>query len=365
MAYVDLHDKPFDETTLAKLQIFEDYAQAWVPTFVMSNANTICIFDFFAGTGYDKNGIAGSPIRILKVIKQYIGQIFQKKVKVLVFINEYKKTKFELLQKACNDYLEDNKDVKRAIDLKLSNLDFDVCFNELLPFIQKHPSLVFLDQNGIKYLSDKYFLALEKTTGTDFLYFISSSYFWRFGESEEFKMHLDINLEEAKKDPYQFIHRNLIKQLYSKLPHQSRLKLYPFSLMKGTNIHGIIFGAKHIRAVDKFLDIAWKNNPINGEANFDIDKDKKKGQLDIFGGKSLTKIEAFNVAIEEKIKSDKALTNSEIFYFTLEKGHPASQANVFLKELKKEKKIDYPGISPKINYKSISNKERVEIKWLK
>ncbi len=65
MSIKNLHDKPFDESTIAKLEIFEDYAQAWIPTFVMQGIPTICIFDFFAGTGYDKNEIAGSPIRIL------------------------------------------------------------------------------------------------------------------------------------------------------------------------------------------------------------------------------------------------------------------------------------------------------------
>lgn len=51
----DLHEKPFDDATIAKLEIFEDYAQAWLPTPVLSGKPVICIFDFFAGTGYDKN----------------------------------------------------------------------------------------------------------------------------------------------------------------------------------------------------------------------------------------------------------------------------------------------------------------------
>lgn len=69
----NLHEKPFDETTIAKLEIFEDYAQALIPTFVMSGDPDICIFDFFAGTGYDKNGVPGSPIRILKKIQEQVG----------------------------------------------------------------------------------------------------------------------------------------------------------------------------------------------------------------------------------------------------------------------------------------------------
>lgn len=36
MAYKDLHEEPFDDSTIAKLEIFEDYAKAWIPTFVMN-----------------------------------------------------------------------------------------------------------------------------------------------------------------------------------------------------------------------------------------------------------------------------------------------------------------------------------------
>src|SRR5689334_8243806 len=116
MAYKDLHDQPFDETTVVKLEIFEDYAQAWLPTFIMGGASTICVFDFFGGTGYDKNGIEGSPIRIFNKIKEQIGNIFQKRVKIKVYFNEWEpnkkeQKKFKLLQNACNEYLEKNSDV--------------------------------------------------------------------------------------------------------------------------------------------------------------------------------------------------------------------------------------------------------------
>ena len=62
----DLHKKPFDEGTLVKLEIFGDYAQAWIPTFVMSDVRKIAIFDLFAGQGYDTNGVPGSAIRVLQ-----------------------------------------------------------------------------------------------------------------------------------------------------------------------------------------------------------------------------------------------------------------------------------------------------------
>jgi three-Cys-motif partner protein len=358
MSYKDLHEEPFDQSTIAKLEIFEDYAQAWIPTFVMKGDSTICIFDFFAGTGYDINGVPGTPIRILKKIKEQIGNVFQKKVKVQVYFNEWQpnrrvQEKFNLLETACKDFLDNNKDVKRAIELHLYNEDFEQLFPILLSLINQYPSLVYLDQNGIKFLSAKYFLELEKTRQTDFLYFVSASYFWRFGESDEFKVHLDIDMNTAKKEPYKFIHRNIIEQLRKKLPINSKLKLYPFSLKKGANIHGIIFGATHPRAVDKFLSIAWKRNEINGEANFDIDEDENKSQLSIFGVKRLTKIEEFQQNLKEKILTKEITNNFEALDYVYNEGHIGPHAAESIKELKKQGKIHYDGTSPLITYDNV------------
>jgi len=368
MAYKDLHENPFDETTIAKLEIFEDYAQAWIPTFVMSEAPIICIFDFFAGTGYDKNGIEGSPIRILKKIKEQIGNVFQKKVKIKVYLNEWEpnkkeQQKFELLKKACSDFLDKNNDLQRAIEINISNKNFEDLFSELIPEIKMFPSLVYLDQNGIKFLSEKYFLELEKTKQTDFLYFVSASYFWRFGDSEEFKVHLDIDMAEAKKEPYKFIHRNIIKQIRKKLPEKTELKLYPFSLRKGANVHGIIFGATFPRAVDKFLSVAWKRNAINGEANFDIDDDKTKGQIDLFGEKKLTKIQEFQFNVKRKVLNGEIKNNFELLDYCYEQGHIGNHAADVLKKMKKDKELDYESKSPLVTYENVYSKTKKKITY--
>lgn len=363
MAYKDLHDNPFDETTIIKLRIFEDYAQTWLPTFVMSSEPTICIFDFFAGTGYDKDGVEGSPIRILNRIKEQIDNIFQKKIKVKVYFNEWQpnkkeQQKFKLLQKACADYLDKNKDVNRAIDLNLYNEDFETLFFKLLPEINNYASLVYIDQNGIKFLSEKYFLELEKSHQTDFLYFVSSSYFWRFGDKEEFKNHLNIEIEKAKQEEYKFIHRYIIEQLKKKLPSNTNLKLYPFSLRKGANIHGIIFGASHPRAVDKFLSIAWNYNGVNGDANFDIDEDKQKSQLTFFEDKKLTKIESFQQKVRKKILQKEITNNFDLLDFTYKEGHIGSHAADCLKQMKRDGEVFYDGLSPLVTYENVYKNRR-------
>jgi three-Cys-motif partner protein len=376
MAVKDLHDSPFDDNTIVKLEIFEDYAQAWLPTFVMQAIPVICIYDFFAGTGYAKNNVPGSPIRILEKIREQIGYIFQKRVKVKVFFNEFEpnkkeQKKYHLLKNSCEDFIDQNRDIKRAletgtIEIVYYNEDCEILFPKLIDDIRKYPSLVYLDQNGIKFLSNKYLLELANTKQTDFLYFVSTSYFWRFGNSPEFKEHLEIDVESAKRDPYKFIHKNVIGQLKSQLPPNTNLKLYPYTIKKGTNIYGIIFGASHPRAVEKFLSLAWKRNPINGEANFDIDEDIQKVQLDIFAAdnKRLTKIESFRRRVREAIYKGEIKNNIDTFIFTINSGHIPDHAREEVIQMRKEGLISFKGHS-KISYDSWATKDIVEFEKAK
>lgn len=363
MPIKNLHDEPFEESTIAKLEMFEEYAQEWIPTFVKQNTSVFCIFDFFAGTGYDKNGVAGSPIRILEKIKQHVIEIFQRNLKVKVFLNEFDRKKYEQLKKACADYFTENDHVKRAVEIQFFNEDFEQLFPKLLPDIKDFPSLVYLDQNGIKFLSEKYLLELEKTQRTDFLYFASTSYLWRLGEIKEFKAHLDIDMDAVKRKPYKFVHRSVIEQLRKKLPVNTKLKLYPFSLKKGANIYGIIFGASHPRAVDKFLRVAWNRNPINGDANFDIDDDTSKSQGLLFGNQPLKKIEAFQKNVRDKILAKEITNNIQLFDYVLEEGHIGTHAADELRKMKKAKEVSFEGTSPLVTYEKTHGKDKRKLEY--
>lgn len=345
----DLFDKPFDESTIAKLDIFEAYAAAWIPTFVMQGVREIHIFDFFAGAGYDKKKVAGSPIRILKTINSHFQNIHQKGTRLVVHLNEYDKHKFNLLRKACDTYLKDHKDIDNVVRLKLYNKDFVELFEELVPTIRIFPSLVYFDQNGVKFATPTYFRELGKHSKTDFLYFISSSYFWRFGEGEELSNYLSLDIDKAKRDPYTFIHKHVIQTLRDKLPEDTKLKLYPFTIKKVNRIYGIVFGASHPRAVDKFLAIAWDKNKLNGEANFDINNE---AQLDLFKNK-ISKIQAFQDSIEKLVLSKELNTNHDVYNYSLDCGHIGSHAAERLKDMKRMKRIYYDSRSPLVTYENV------------
>ncbi len=251
MGAKNLHLEPFDRGTITKLEIFEDYAQAWIPTFVMQPYfEEIHIFDFFSGPGYDSTGVAGSPIRILNKINEQLGNILSTKTRIVLHFNEYEpdrvgQKKFDLLVQNCSEYIANIPQFKSFLTTNYYNEDAGGLFFKLLPSIRKYPSLVYLDQNGVKFISKEYLNELEKLRTTDFLYFVSSSFFKRYGTTDEFRKALEIDVDELEKVKYSHIHRLVLNKIKSRLPQETELKLFPFSIKKNTNIYGIIFGAKN------------------------------------------------------------------------------------------------------------------------
>jgi three-Cys-motif partner protein len=361
MPIKNLHEKPFGEGTITKLEIFENYAKEWIPTFVMSKHKELWIFDFFAGTGYDKKGVSGSPIRILQQVKNQIKNIVKQQAKINVCFNEFDKDKFVLLETSCKQFLSDNPELERAkVNVIYRNKDFADLFPNTLSYIKKYPSLVYLDQNGIKFLSDTYLLELAKIKTTDFIYFLSSSYFNRFGKGEEFKGNIEIDVAKARKNPYKYFHKSVLEQIKERLPKDTKCVLYPFTIKKNANIYGIIFGATHPRAVDKFLKTAWNKNNINGEANFDIDDDIEKAKPSLFEELRLpTKIDIFRKNLRQEILNGNIKTNKDAFDYTLRQGHIPSHAAEEVAVMKKEKLIQYDGKSPLINYDQIYKNSRI------
>lgn len=350
----DLHDDPFDPGTIAKLEIFEGYAQMWIPTWVQLRKPEIHIFDFFAGTGYDKNNVPGSPIRILDKIKEHIEAINQFEVSVILHLNEYSTKKSSQLELNCKSYLEANSYLQTGIEVTYYQEDFKDLFPKLQSLIRSKPSLVYLDQNGLKFLSEKYLLPLFQMPETDFLYFSASSYLYRLGDVEEFRRHLSIDFNAITNGPYELAHRNFVDQLKHKIPSGSSMRLYPFSIKKPAGIYGIIFGASSLRAVDKFLTLAWTKNKINGEADYDIDHDTIKAQQTLFGPPKLTKIQVFKQNLRDLILKEKLTNNFEVLNHCYDNGHIGTHAKDVLFELKNLRLLKFMGSSsPCVNYDKV------------
>jgi len=371
MPVKDLHEEPFEPSTVTKLEIFQQYAVAWLPTFIVQRHVTeVHIFDFFAGPGYDRKSSPGSPIRLLQTIAGYDELLSRFKTKVAIHFNEFEpkrkngQPKFALLQQNVSAYLAEHPQVARHATVHFYNKDAGQLFFDLLENVKKFPSLVYLDQNGVRFISQQFITALEQIKTVDFLIFVSSSYFRRFFKRPEFIRVLQLTEEEVNSHRYVDMHRMVCNALRRTLPANSQLKLYPFSIRKDINIFGIIFGAKHILAVHKFLDIAWKANSTNGEADFDIDNDNAPEpqyvQASLFDApvpKKLTKVASFQQEIKRLVLSGEIADNVAALTHAYEAGHLPRHAAEVIKQLKEDKKIDYEGRTPGVSYENVYEKK--------
>ncbi|MEO6252087.1 MAG: three-Cys-motif partner protein TcmP [Ferruginibacter sp.] len=337
----NLFRKAFDDGTIDKLQIFEDYFKEWLPVFISRKEiiwHEIQIFDFFAGEGTDVNGVFGSPMRILEILNKNKILILNSKEKIKFVANEFDKEKFQLLEQNLNSIIDDS-----ICTLEICNDDFINVFNKHFDSMKQTANFLFLDQNGIKQITEEVFGKLISLKQTDFLFFISSSYIKRFSEVEEFKKYLRITSQDLESKSYYHIHRVVLDYYRSKIPTEKKYFLAPFSIKKPSGIYGLIFGTNHTLGIEKFLHVCWRHDKLTGEANFDIDNEK----IDInnpgfFAEYNIpTKKQIFNNSLKEKIINGQLKTDVDVYLFALNEGFLLKDANIILRDLNKTGKISF------------------------
>lgn len=335
----DLHKEPFDDGTLLKLEIFHKYLKEWLPVFLNWRYGPIQvnIADFFAGQGKDVNGILGSPLLIIQTLLSHTPEILSKKLKVRVILNELDKEKFRLLHAETKSFLN------KPFELIVENKPFADCFNDHYDKFLNAANFIFLDQNGIKEITEGIFQRLIKLERTDILFFISSSYIYRFKALKEFRKYLDTNKIAFDESNYHSCHRAVLN-FYKQLVGRDReYYLGPFSLKKGSNIYGLIFGSNHTYGIEKFLKICWSLDPQRGEANYDIDSDNINPVTPSLFHQYNTpkKVQVFEREMTQYLSLKDSVLLSDVYRTALDKGFQPKHVNKVLKKLKNEKRIDF------------------------
>ena len=97
----NLHNEPFDESTLTKLDLYRRYVRAWLPVFLNAPklvVDRMQIFDFFAGPGQDEKGVSGSPLIALEEIDLALKNDHRNNPEIHLYLNEFMRKKFENLK---------------------------------------------------------------------------------------------------------------------------------------------------------------------------------------------------------------------------------------------------------------------------
>ncbi len=329
----EIDDKPFTESTLTKLELFERYAREWLPVFLTGPLiyREINLCDFFSGSGTDSEGTWGSSLRLLKVVREFRGMVAQREVRVSVYLSDKSAKKVARLK----EHIAREKFDRLPIEIHAEPVPFERRFQELLPLLASNASanLIIVDQYGVKHFDDT-FDSIVRCSTTDFLAFVSSSWFQRFHNLPEVKRYLVDHRPEA----YHHAHRAALDAYRRKLPQERKYYLGEFSLKSGSNIYGVIFGSAHPLGMSKFLSSAWKLDGINGSANFDVEQEGIFGESNLLLPFAATpkKLEVFSSELEAAIRNGTCCNEIDILELCFQHGVTPQHASATIKKLKQE-----------------------------
>jgi three-Cys-motif partner protein len=333
MATAGFHEKPYDAGTLTKLKIFELYVQAWIPVFVSRPEppfRELHIFDLFCGPGTDSAGTPGSPLRILGQLRLYAkaGLPGWSKVKLVAHFSDANEDKVGELRKLLN-----------APDWEIPGVRVECDAITFAAALERHKNvltnpraakLLIIDQFGVDAVNDEIFRQLITFPRTDFVFFLSSSTLHRFRDHPAIKIKID-----RPEDSYD-VHRAAFDWYQRFAPPRSFLGR--FSIKKGSNIYGLIFGSQHPLGAHKFLQVAWANDEIRGEANFDIDReDIAPGDLLLPMEELRPKtIQGFEKDLEAELRKGQMKSEADLVHFCIAAGMTCQHAKPVLLKLKNE-----------------------------
>lgn len=343
----DFHDKPFDEGTLTKLQIFELYAREWFPVFLSlrnPRRQAIHVFDFFAGPGTDSGNVLGSPLRLLRQLQAYQGSEGWGKVRIHVHFYDEDPEKIAQLKEnivAHGLYLPN-------VSFDIQPLRFDDAFRESTQILAdpQAAKLVFIDQTGVAQVTPEVFCTLVSSPTCDFLFFLSSSTLYRFRD------HPAVKQKIVRPDDYYHVHRAALEYYRDLLPADQEYYLAPFSIKKGANIYGLIFGSAHPLGIDKFLEVAWRKDEFSGEADFPINRENIRPEQLLLPGNEFrpSKIAAFESELEGLLRSGHLSNEVDVMRVCFENGMKRPHAKPVLAKLKREGVIDLDFLVPDMQH---------------
>ncbi len=367
----NINKKPFDEATRLKLKIFGESFEEWLPVFIYDKYTTeVYIFDFFAGSGTDAENNLGSPLILLDKAKGENRKYCSKAQKpIKFFFNEGQVRKSNKLQESTDAFIERCKINNGCSDCiykyRILNYDFQELFsNTSVKKIFENRNIakfILLDQYGFSQINEEVFKQLISFPKTDFIFFISSSFINRFKEHPNTKIHIDTSKIAFDDKGTKETHRAVADYFRRLIPNGKEYYLHHFSIKKGANYYGLIFGSNHTLGMEKFLKVCWNHDKQSGEANFNIDNNWEENSLFAQLGENV-KRDTVSKEIKELILSGRISDNKTGLKYALTKGCEPKLFTQVVEKLINDKQIEIVG---KFNKQSTSIhriKERYQIK---
>ncbi|MCA9433332.1 MAG: hypothetical protein KC940_22630, partial [Candidatus Omnitrophica bacterium] len=173
------------------------------------------------------------------------------------------------------------------------------------------------------------------------IFFISSSTIHRFKQHPDIVKYIDLPKSDFNSSNYLHIHRLLVEFYKSLIPSGRNFHIAGFSIKKGSNIYGLVFGSGHILGMKKFLEVAWDLYPDRGEADFDIDEEGiDRTQPSLWPEMDIPrKLMKFEQELASQILCGKLKTNNELYLYTIENGFLLKHSRNLVNRLIKDRSL--------------------------
>lgn len=206
----------------------------------------------------------------------------------------------------------------------------------------KFAKFVLLDQYGFKQIDEDVFLNLVNSPTTDFIFFIASSFIRRFQTLPAVTKYFRENQIRFDESKPKECHRVITEYYRSLVPSDRDYYVHAFTIQKGKNYYGLIFGTNHSLGMEKFVKVCWKHDSMSGDSNCNIDNDYLPGTLffeqDNSNKKSMVKDEIERLILEGTITS-----NIQGLQYALKRGCEPKLFVEVITQLKKTGKVTITG----------------------
>ena len=355
----NINSLEYPEETMLKLDIFRKCFREWYPVFLHAPHIThLFIYDMFAGSGKDAVGNYGSPLILLQEArgekKQHCEHLVSHGgVPSVVFgFNEKLRDKskelkqnVEIEQSTCQETCKypycpftDN--------IHVGAYDFqELIQNEKVNSVLNNKSygkFILLDQYGFKQINDDVFLKLINSPKTDFIFFIASSFIRRFKTLDVVTTYFHDNSIIFDESKPKECHRAITSYFRALIPKDKEYYLHSFTIQKGSNYYGLIFGSNHSLGMEKFLKVCWSEDKLAGESNCNIYNDYEIGSLFYDPTASNKKQEVYNI-IKDKILNGEIISNIQGLKLVLSYGCEPKLYVEVIKDLIEQQKVEIKG----------------------
>ncbi|OQP68290.1 three-Cys-motif partner protein TcmP [Niastella populi] len=316
----------------AKVRLLGEYLDRYLN--IISNdkyTTRIKVFDMFCGEGVYENGGEGSPLVIMR------------RVKDIHFINVAKTINFPKIDCHFNDI--DPKKVEKVThvlndkslfypefgDINFSTNDYQVLYEHILSLLpklksQNQKAFIFIDPYEYKHIKASQIKNLMANGNAEVLLWLPTQFMYRFANNgtpealKDFILEIVPNFGEWKPgNVWEFI-RKLKEGFQSYLG--DRFFVDTFTIQKdASTVFCLFFFTSHIKGFEKMLEAKWE-----------IDTEQGKGWDYAGNGPSLFHEYKTN-PLEEKLKefiSEQERCNGELYVFTLRQGFLPKHTNEVL-----------------------------------